>query len=107
MTFSDTHRRNLTPLSDDIMYTSKSGNDMWPGPYGIGGSRKYLVASCDQSFKRTGLEYFDIFYSHCMDPDTPLEETMQALDTSSVPVVRSMRGFPTTTPSRLKMPSRF
>ena len=53
---------------------------MWPGPYGIGGSRKYLISSCNQSLKRTGLEYFDIFYHHCMDSETPLEETMQALD---------------------------
>jgi L-glyceraldehyde 3-phosphate reductase len=53
---------------------------MWPGPYGEGGSRKYLVSSCDQSLKRTGLDYFDIFYHHCPDTETPLEETMQALD---------------------------
>ena len=62
---------------------------MWPGPYGIGGSRKYLIASCDQSLKRTGLDYFDVFYSHCYDPDTPLEETMQALDY----IVRSGRAM--------------
>jgi L-glyceraldehyde 3-phosphate reductase len=62
---------------------------MWPGPYGDGGSRKYLVSSCDQSLKRTGLEYFDIFYSHRYDPDTPLEETMQALDY----IVRSGRAL--------------
>src|ERR1700730_18270041 len=53
---------------------------MWPGPYGDGGSRKYLIASCDQSLRRMGLEYFDIFYSHRPDPDTPIEETLAALD---------------------------
>ncbi len=60
--------------------TSKAGYDMWPGPYGEWGSRKYLIASCDQSLKRMGLEYVDIFYSHRPDPNTPLEETMMALD---------------------------
>lgn len=64
---------------DEIIVTSKAGHLMWPGPYGDGGSRKYLMASIDQSLKRTGLEYFDIFYSHRYCPDTPLEETVQAL----------------------------
>jgi len=67
-------------LRDELIISSKAGYRMWPGPYGEMGSRKYLVASCDQSLKRTGLEYFDIFYSHRFDPDTPLEETMGALD---------------------------
>jgi L-glyceraldehyde 3-phosphate reductase len=66
---------------DEMIIASKAGYRMWPGPYGEWGSRKYLIASCDQSLKRTGLEYFDIFYSHRPDPNTPLEETMGALDT--------------------------
>lgn len=66
---------------DEVIVSSKAGYRMWPGPYGEWGSRKYIIASCDQSLKRTGLEYFDIFYSHRPDPGTPLEETMGALDT--------------------------
>ena len=66
---------------DELIVSSKAGYRMWPGPYGEWGSRKYIIASCDQSLKRTGLEYFDIFYSHRPDPETPLEETMGALDT--------------------------
>lgn len=66
---------------DELIVSSKAGYYMWPGPYGEWGSRKYLIASCDQSLKRMGLEYFDIFYSHRFDPDTPLEETIGALDT--------------------------
>ena len=65
---------------DELIISSKAGYRMWPGPYGEWGSRKYIIASCDQSLKRMGLEYFDIFYSHRFDPDTPLEETMAALD---------------------------
>jgi len=65
---------------DELIISSKAGYLMWPGPYGEWGSRKYLIASCDQSLKRTGLEYFDIFYSHRFDPDTPLEETLGALN---------------------------
>lgn len=70
---------------DELVISSKAGYGMWEGPYGDGGSRKYLIASCNQSLKRTGLEYFDIFYSHRYDPNTPIEETMQAL----VDIVRS------------------
>ncbi len=66
---------------DELIIASKAGYRMWPGPYGEWGSRKYIIASCDQSLKRTGLEYFDIFYSHRPDPNTPIEETMGALDT--------------------------
>ncbi len=66
---------------DELIISSKAGYRMWPGPYGEWGSRKYIIASCDQSLKRMGLEYFDIFYSHRPDNDTPLEETMGALDT--------------------------
>jgi L-glyceraldehyde 3-phosphate reductase len=65
---------------DELIVSSKAGYRMWPGPYGDGGSRKYLVASCDQSLRRMGLEYFDIFYSHRPDPTTPIEETIGALD---------------------------
>ena len=64
---------------DELVISTKAGYDMWPGPYGTGGSRKYLIASLDQSLKRMGLEYVDIFYHHCMDPETPLEESMEAL----------------------------
>ena len=71
--------KDLHPYRNEIVVSSKAGYDMWPGPYGDGGSRKYLVASCDESLKRTGLEYFDIFYHHRMDPDTPVEETVGAL----------------------------
>lgn len=88
-TFGQILRQDLAPYRDELIISNKAGYDMWPGPYGIGGSRKYLIASCDQSLKRTGVEYFDIFYSHCMDPDTPLEETMGALDT----IVRSGRAL--------------
>lgn len=88
-TFGQLFKRDFQGYRDELIVSSKAGYDMWPGPYGIGGSRKYLVASCDQSLKRTGLDYFDIFYSHCMDPETPLEETMQALDY----IVRSGRAL--------------
>jgi L-glyceraldehyde 3-phosphate reductase len=65
---------------DELIISNKAGWEMWPGPYGDWGSRKYLIASCDQSLKRTGLDYFDIFYHHRPDPDTPLEESLGALD---------------------------
>ncbi|HRQ37687.1 MAG TPA: L-glyceraldehyde 3-phosphate reductase [Chloroflexota bacterium] len=73
-------RQDLTPYRDELIISTKAGYDMWPGPYGEWGSRKYLIASLDQSLKRMGLDYVDIFYSHRFDPDTPLEETMSALD---------------------------
>ena len=69
-------------LRDELVISTKAGYDMWPGPYGQWGSRKYLLASLDQSLRRMGLDYVDIFYSHRFDPDTPLEETMGALDTA-------------------------
>ncbi|MEA4918856.1 aldo/keto reductase [Proteiniphilum sp.] len=72
-------RENLSSHRDEMVISSKAGHLMWNGPYGDGSSRKYLMASINQSLKRTGLEYFDIFYSHRYDPDTPVEETMQAL----------------------------
>jgi L-glyceraldehyde 3-phosphate reductase len=75
-------RDDLRPHRDELVISSKAGYDMWPGPYGEWGSRKYLLASLDQSLGRMGLDYVDIFYSHRFDPDTPLEETMGALDTA-------------------------
>src|SRR5213594_2949224 len=74
-------KSDLAGHRDELVLSSKAGYDMWPGPYGIWGSRKYLLASLDQSLRRMGLEYVDIFYSHRFDPQTPLEETMGALDT--------------------------
>jgi len=74
-------REDLRPYRDELIISTKAGYDMWPGPYGDWGSRKYLLASLDQSLARMGLEYVDIFYSHRADPDTPLEETMGALAT--------------------------
>src|SRR6266576_4065947 len=71
---------DLRAYRDELVISSKAGYDMWPGPYGDHGSRKYLMASLDQSLRRLGLEYVDIFYSHRFDTDTPLEETMGALD---------------------------
>ena len=71
---------DLRPYRDELVISTKAGYDMWPGPYGDHGSRKYLLASLDQSLGRMGLDYVDIFYSHRFDPDTPLEETMGALD---------------------------
>ncbi len=72
--------KDFKSLRDELIISSKAGWDMWPGPYGNYGSKKYLIASCDQSLKRMGLDYVDIFYHHRPDPDTPLEETMGALD---------------------------
>jgi L-glyceraldehyde 3-phosphate reductase len=71
---------DFKPYRDEMIISTKAGYDMWPGPYGIGGSRKYLISSLDQSLRRMGLDYVDIFYSHRVDPTTPLEETMGALD---------------------------
>lgn len=78
-TFGKIFKENLKPYRDEIIVSSKAGYEMWPGPYGDYGSRKSMVASLDQSLQRTGLDYFDIFYSHRPDPDTPIEETMGAL----------------------------
>jgi L-glyceraldehyde 3-phosphate reductase len=75
-------RKDLAAHRDELVISTKAGYDMWPGPYGEWGSRKYLLASLDQSLRRMRLEYVDIFYSHRFDPDTPLEETMGALDTA-------------------------
>ena len=78
-TFGQIMRKSFAPFRDELFISSKAGYDMWPGPYGEWGSRKYLMASLDQSLKRMNLEYVDLFYSHRYDPSTPLEETMQAL----------------------------
>jgi L-glyceraldehyde 3-phosphate reductase len=79
-TFGRIMARDLRPYRDELIISTKAGYLMWPGPYGEWGSRKYLLASLDQSLRRMGLEYVDIFYSHRPDPETPLEETMSALD---------------------------
>ena len=81
-TFGRVLASDLRPYRDELVISTKAGWDMWPGPYGDGGSRKYLLASLDQSLRRMGVDYVDIFYSHRVDPDTPLEETMGALDTA-------------------------
>ena len=75
-------RKDFRPYRDELVISTKAGYDMWPGPYGEWGSRKYLLSSLDQSLSRMKLDYVDIFYSHRFDPDTPLEETMGALDTA-------------------------
>lgn len=87
--FGDILKNDFAPYRDELIISSKAGYNMWDGPYGEWGSRKYLIASCDQSLKRMGLDYVDIFYSHRVDPDTPLEETMGALDH----IVRSGRAL--------------
>ncbi len=81
-TFGRLYREDFRPYRDELIVSTKAGYDMWAGPYGEWGSRKYMLASLDASLKRMGLEYVDIFYSHRFDPDTPLEETMGALDTA-------------------------
>lgn len=80
--FGEHLRRDFAPYRDELVISTKAGYDMWPGPYGVFGSRKYLLASLDQSLNRLGLDYVDIFYSHRADPETPLEETMGALHTA-------------------------
>jgi L-glyceraldehyde 3-phosphate reductase len=101
-TFGQIMAKDLRPYRDELIISSKAGYLMWPGPYGEWGSRKYLVASLDQSLARMGLEYVDIFYSHRPDPETPLEETMGALDY----IVRSGRalyaGISSYTPEQTK-----
>ena len=81
-TFGVLMEKDLAPFRDELVISTKAGYDMWPGPYGDFGSRKYLLASLDQSLKRMGLDYVDIFYSHRRDPGTPMEETLGALDTA-------------------------
>jgi L-glyceraldehyde 3-phosphate reductase len=81
-TFGRLLQQDLAPFRDELVISTKAGYDMWPGPYGDFGSRKYMLASLDQSLQRMGLDYVDIFYSHRRDPDTPMEETLGALDTA-------------------------
>jgi L-glyceraldehyde 3-phosphate reductase len=81
-TFGRLLAKDMAPYRDELIVSTKAGYDMWPGPYGEWGSRKYLLASLDQSLRRMGLDYVDVFYSHRFDPDTPLEETMGALDSA-------------------------
>jgi L-glyceraldehyde 3-phosphate reductase len=81
-TFGAMLQKDLAPFRDELVISTKAGYDMWPGPYGDFGSRKYLLASLDQSLERMGLDYVDIFYSHRRDPETPMEETLGALDTA-------------------------
>ena len=88
-TFGQIFKKDFLPYRDELIVSTKAGWDMWPGPYGNLGSRKYLLASLDQSLKRTGLAYVDIFYHHRPDPDTPMEESLGALDTA----VRSGRAL--------------
>jgi len=82
VTFGTLYKQDFHPYRDELIISTKAGYDMWPGPYGEWGSRKYVLASLDQSLKRMGLDYVDIFYSHRFDPETPLEETMGALDSA-------------------------
>src|SRR3954462_3123038 len=82
LNFGRVMARDLRPFRDELVVSTKAGYDMWPGPYGEWGSRKYLLASLDQSLRRMGLDYVDVFYSHRFDPETPLEETMGALHTA-------------------------
>jgi L-glyceraldehyde 3-phosphate reductase len=82
LNFGRIFREDFKPFRDELIISTKAGYDMWPGPYGEWGSRKYLLASLDQSLQRMGLDYVDIFYSHRFDPDTPLEETIGAVDTA-------------------------
>jgi len=88
-TFGQVLKKDFLPYRDELIISTKAGWDMWPGPYGDLGSRKYLLASLDQSLKRMGLDYVDIFYHHRPDPDTPMEESLGALDTA----VRSGRAL--------------
>lgn len=105
-TFGRIFKDDLAPFRDELVISNKAGYLMWPGPYGEWGSRKYLVASLDQSLKRMGLDYVDIFYSHRPDPYTPLEETMGALDF----IVRSGRalyvGISTYTPEQTRQAAK-
>ncbi|MBR5025832.1 MAG: aldo/keto reductase, partial [Victivallales bacterium] len=89
ITFGQIMKGSMAPYRDEMIISTKAGYGMWPGPYGDHGSRKYLIASCDQSLKRMGLDYVDIFYHHRPDPETPIEESMLALDH----IVRSGRAL--------------
>jgi L-glyceraldehyde 3-phosphate reductase len=95
-------REDFAPYRDEMVISSKAGYDMWAGPYGDWGSRKYLLASLDQSLERTGLDYIDIFYSHRADPNTPLEETMGALHTAVVSGRALYAGISSYSPERTR-----
>jgi L-glyceraldehyde 3-phosphate reductase len=98
--------QDLRPYRDELVISSKAGYDMWPGPYGDGGSRKYLLSSLDQSLARTGLDYVDIFYSHRPDPSVPLEETMGALHTAVTSGRALYAGVSNYSPSRTREAAR-
>ncbi|MCY7324648.1 MAG: L-glyceraldehyde 3-phosphate reductase [Microbacteriaceae bacterium] len=100
--FGEHLRRDFAPYRDELVISSKAGYDMWPGPYGDNGSRKYLLASLDQSLDRMGLEYVDIFYSHRADPNTPLEETMGALHTAVTSGKALYAGISSYSPARTR-----
>ncbi|GGC08504.1 L-glyceraldehyde 3-phosphate reductase [Cellulomonas carbonis] len=97
---------DLRPYRDELIISTKAGYDMWPGPYGDGGSRKYLLSSLDQSLRRMGLDYVDIFYSHRFDPTTPLEETMGALHTAVVSGRALYAGVSSYSPSQTREAAR-
>ncbi len=100
-TFGLLMKKSFAPYRDELFISSKAGYDMWPGPYGNWGSRKYLMSSLDQSLRRMNLDYVDVFYTHRFDPDTPLEETLQAL----VDIVRQGKALYRRT-ARASSPSR-
>ena len=100
--FGEHLRRDFAPYRDELVISTKAGYDMWPGPYGNFGSRKYLTASLDQSLARMGLDYVDIFYSHRADPNTPLEETMGALHTAVVSGKALYAGISSYSPARTR-----
>jgi len=100
--FGDHMRHDFTPYRDELVISTKAGYDMWPGPYGNNGSRKYLLGSLDQSLQRTGLDYVDIFYSHRADPHTPLEETMGALHTAVISGKALYAGVSSYSPERTR-----
>ena len=99
-------REELSAHRDELIVSTKAGYDMWDGPYGRGGSRKYMLASLDQSLKRLGLDYVDIFYHHCPDRETPLEESMGALPRPSGPARRCTPASATTTARAWSGPPR-
>jgi L-glyceraldehyde 3-phosphate reductase len=105
-TFGRVMAKDLRPYRDELIVSTKAGYDMWDGPYGDWGSRKYLLASLDQSLRRMGLDYVDIFYSHRADPDTPLEETMGALDTAVKQGKALYAGISSYSPERTEQAAR-
>ena len=104
--FGQHMKRDFAPHRDELVISTKAGYDMWKGPYGDWGSRKYLISSLDQSLKRMNVDYVDIFYHHRPDPNTPIEETMGALDHIVRSGRRSTPASPTTAPNRQESPSR-